>query len=243
MLRFAGDDNSNQAERYYGKYPGVVLDNKPRDGQKHVGELLVEVPGILEETPDGEGQRAMQVRAAPCFVPGFFFIPEVNAPIWVEFAAGDINHPIWTGVWYPPADTPPTIDKQSPTEQQKVIRTASGHTIQLDDTKDQEALIINHKSGSKIEIDKSGRITIEDVGNDTSIVSKKINLGAKGGAKEPLALGNTLKEKLDTLIEILMNHDHPTGVGPSGPPATKIADFINLRTLLDEILSKQNTTE
>ena len=98
---FAGDESGGQAEKYYGKYPGLVLDNKPPAGQAHVGELLVEVSGILEEASGGSGEQAMQVWAKPCFVPGFFFIPEVGAQVWVEFAAGDINQPLWTGVWYP----------------------------------------------------------------------------------------------------------------------------------------------
>ncbi len=242
-LGFAGAESGSRAEKYYGKYPGVVRDNKPPAGQAHVGELLVEVSGILEEAPGGAGEQAMQVWARPCFMPGFFFIPEVGAQVWVEFAAGDINQPLWTGVWYPGGAVPQTADGKAPTEFQKIIRTAAGHVIQMDDTGGGEKLVIYHKSGSKIEIDYGGKITIEDAGNDTSIVSKKINLGTKTGAAEHLALGDTLKAKLEALIDILVAHDHPTGVGPSGPPASKAADLTSLRAQLGTILSKQNTTD
>src|SRR4051812_15436231 len=91
---------------YYGKYAGQVLQNtKPQNANQHPGELLVEVPGILEEDPSGTGSRALQVIAKPSFAPGFFFIPEPNTPVWVEFVAGDVNQAIWTGIWRAPGTT------------------------------------------------------------------------------------------------------------------------------------------
>lgn len=152
-------------KKYYGKYPGLVLSNtvpeEDDDYGDHRGELLVEIPGILEENPDGNGQRAIQVRAKPCFHPGFFFIPEEQAQVWVEFAAGDINSPLWSGVWYPKDLSPKTVDDAGPNEFQKMIRTASGHVVQLDDTEDEEQIVVRHKQGSLIKIDKDGHVTVE----------------------------------------------------------------------------------
>lgn len=236
-------DPRRAVEKYYGKYPGLVFQNTSPDGEAHRGDLVVDVPGILEETPDGSGQRPIRVVARPCFLPGFFFIPEVGAQVWVEFVAGDINHPIWTGVWYPEDAAPQTTEGEGPTEFQKVIRTASGHVIQVEDTNGHEAIVIRHKTGSTVEMDRDGRITITDTGNDTSIVSNKISLGTRGGAKEKLVLGDTLKSKLEELIDIATRHVHPTGVGPSGPPATEAASLTTLRTSLLQILSQQNTTD
>jgi hypothetical protein len=163
-------ENRHPADKYYGKYPGLVADNTaPKDDPEnpdkiHRGELLVEVPGILEESKDGKGERPIQVWAKPCFHPGFFFIPEVGAQVWVEFVAGDVNQPVWTGVWYPLAETPKTVTDEAPTEHQKVIRTASGHVIQLDDTGDKPAIVIRHtkKDGAKIQIDKNGSVLIDN---------------------------------------------------------------------------------
>ena len=152
-------------QKYYGKYPGLVLGNtvpeEEDDYGDHRGELLVEIPGILEETPDGEGQQPIQVWAKPCFHSGHFYIPEEQTQVWVEFAAGDINSPLWTGVWYPQDAAPATTDDEAPTEFQKIIRTASGHVVQLDDTEDEQKIVIKHMQGSIIQIDKDGHITIE----------------------------------------------------------------------------------
>jgi hypothetical protein len=243
-------EQTRAAERFYGKYPGTVLSNEAQDGAAHRGELRVQVSGILEENPDGSGQRPIEVVAKPSFLPGYFFIPEANAKVWVEFIAGEINCPIWTGVWYPQDATPQTVDDAAPTEFQKIIRTASGHVVQLDDTDREWKIVVRHKSGSAIEIDKDGKITITDTGDDTAIVSNKISLGTQGGAAEPLVLGDTLKTKLEDLIGTLSthvkSHVHPTGVGPSGPAATGVADSVALdlvKSQLSQILSQQNTTD
>ncbi|HXQ45348.1 MAG TPA: phage baseplate assembly protein V [Caulobacteraceae bacterium] len=134
--------------RYLGKYAGLVTNNDPPASGDHRGEVTVQVPGILEETPDGSDHQPLEVLAAPAFLPGFFFVPEVNDPVWVEFVAGDINSPIWTGVWYPKDATPHTFDGNAPTRTQRIIRTKSGHVVQLDDTSGSEQLVITDSTNS-----------------------------------------------------------------------------------------------
>lgn len=73
-----------------GKHRGVVTSNV--DPQR-LGRLQVQVPSVLGE---------VSVFALPC-VPyagngvGMLFLPPVGADVWVEFEAGDINAPIWSG--------------------------------------------------------------------------------------------------------------------------------------------------
>jgi hypothetical protein len=147
--------------RYYGKYAGIVTDNTAPDGQPHRGEITVQVAGILEEAPDGSGNQPIQVLAAPSFLPGFFFIPENQAQVWVEFVAGDINFPIWTGVWYPAATVPADSDDNPPDEHQKVIRTPSGQVIHLSDASGSEETVIrDEKNGNTVTLNSNG-VTIE----------------------------------------------------------------------------------
>ncbi|MCG9967142.1 phage baseplate assembly protein V [Pelotomaculum terephthalicicum JT] len=166
----------NSTKKYFGKYPGVVLSNDPPQNGPHRGELLVEVHGILEETPDGKSQRPIQVMAKPCFPPSFFFIPEEKDNVWVEFGAGDINNPIWTGVWYPQGKTPNTADAQAPAKFQKIIRTASGQVIQLDDSDKNEKLVIrDEKNNSTVTLDANG-ITVECADKTVSITCKNMEI-------------------------------------------------------------------
>jgi uncharacterized protein involved in type VI secretion and phage assembly len=158
------------ARRYYGKYAGIVVTNGPPDSGDHRGQLTVRVPGILEEKPGSDQSQPIEVIAAPSFLPGFFFIPEVNDNVWVEFVAGDINFPIWTGVWYPRDRPPKDADGGAPTEQTKVIRTISGQVIQLDDTADSERIVLRDaKNDNTITLDKAG-IKLEGKPSDGSIM-------------------------------------------------------------------------
>lgn len=165
-----------EAQRFYGKYAAIVIDNVKLEGNgDHYGDVKVRVPGILQEAEDGSGDVPIEVYARPCFHPGFFFIPEIEARVWVEFVAGDINEPIWTGVWYPAkpdeeiAGVPATADGEPPDELLKVIRTVSGNVVTLDDTEDAERLVMridNEEDSCTLSLDTEG-IVIESTGGRT----------------------------------------------------------------------------
>jgi hypothetical protein len=82
------------------KFRGVVVDNL--DPQQ-IGRLKVKVPSLL-------GEEA--VFAMPC-VPyagpsvGFLALPPVGANVWVDFEAGDVTRPVWSGCFWGPGEAPP----------------------------------------------------------------------------------------------------------------------------------------
>jgi uncharacterized protein involved in type VI secretion and phage assembly len=163
------DDNQSCGRpaiaRYHGKYAGVVTDNGPPSSGSHRGQVSADVPGILEETSDGSSNQPLKVLAAPAFPPGFFFVPEVGDTIWVEFVNGDINYPIWTGVWYAADAAPKTADDQAPTQDQKVIRTKAGFVLEFDDTSGGEKLVVKDKTNSTtITLDSNGVAIVADKG-------------------------------------------------------------------------------
>jgi uncharacterized protein involved in type VI secretion and phage assembly len=197
-------------ERFYGKYEGVVTDAAD---PKKIGRLKVRVPAVL-------GEQVESGWALPC-VPagggkdrGMLFLPQVGDTVWVEFAAGDVSRPIWVGTfWGAPessggaddlasetgAETP-QADGADPSPTRSVLKTKSGHELTFDD--DGEAILLaNGNAKSLIRFQQDG--TVE-------ITAEKIKLGA--GASEKLVLG-------DTFMQFFNAHTHPTGVGPSGPPA------------------------
>lgn len=226
---FQAQQSKPELERFYGKYAGLVLKNEAPKNDTHGGELLVEISGLLEEDPSARShakkskERPMQVRARPCFMPGFFFIPEVGDQVWIEFVGGDINQPLWTGVWYPKTKTPKTFDEQDTTEFQKVIRTASGNVIQLDDTKDNEQVVIRHKadtvvtidndsfniahhSGTSLNIDKDGNVAIQHKdGMTIEISNNKINVTA-----DEIVLNGTVNITGETTIRAVENGPNTT---------------------------------
>lgn len=81
------------AARHYGKYRGRVESNTDPLSR---GRLLVVVPALLGD---------QSVWAMPS-VPyagdgvGFFAMPPVGTGVWVEFEAGDLDYPIWSGCFW-----------------------------------------------------------------------------------------------------------------------------------------------
>lgn len=62
----------------------------------------------------------------------------------------------------------------------RVIQTRAGHTIELDDTPNNERVHIYHKSGSYLEINKDGRIVLKGVDDSYEIVANDKHLYVKG---------------------------------------------------------------
>ena len=212
--------------RYYGKYPGLVRDNLAPDGA-HRGRIKVQVPGILEEgTPDGGGSKPLEVYADPCFMPGFFFIPEPGAQVWVEFVAGDINTPIWTGVWYPRDTTPQTFDGAAPTETQKIIRTVSGQQIQLDDTGGDEKLVIQDGVNQNVLTMNADGLTLQRGDSRVKLTDGALELTFGGNTLKLDSSGATYNDValvLKPLVDLLGSHQHMY-VPVSGTPAPTTPD-------------------
>ncbi len=62
----------------------------------------------------------------------------------------------------------------------KVLRTKSGHVIEIDDTAGKERIHIFHKSGSYIEIDNTGRLVTKAAGDQYEIDAKNKILHVEG---------------------------------------------------------------
>jgi hypothetical protein len=80
----------------FGKYRGQVEGNTDPLQQ---GRLQVSSPDGL-----GEGAVAWAMPCVPCTSEGtgFMMLPPVGTGVWVEFEAGDVDRPIWTGCFWGP---------------------------------------------------------------------------------------------------------------------------------------------
>ena len=200
--------------RYYGKYRAFVVDNADPEDR---GRLRLKVPSILnEEVTSGW--------ALPC-VPyggaanqGFFFIPEVDAGVWVEFEAGNLDYPIWVGTfWGKPGDEsevpkPNEVDGSEQSSVQnpptrKIIKTLKGHTIQFEDADDEELILITmvvpEKPSNVIALNSDG-IKITDTNeNVVTMDDKGINLTDLNGNIVTMDdKGINLTDKTGNIIEM-----------------------------------------
>lgn len=201
--------NGGGPDRFYGKYEGVVTNV---DDPKDIGRLRARVPAVL-------GAELESGWALPC-VPfgggkerGMLFLPDVGDTVWIEFAGGDVSRPIWVGTFWGAPDSTggaddlgsatgpetPTADGKPAGPKLSVLKTASGHSLVLDD-EGEVVLLANGNGKTQIEFGQDGSVVV---------TADTIKLGA--GATEKVVLG-------DKLMQLFNQHTHPTGVGPSGPP-------------------------
>lgn len=224
--------------RYYGKYRGFVADN--RDPEQR-GRLKVRVPSVLGEQDTGW--------ALPCLPfggltnQGMFMVPEVDSQVWVEFEEGNVDHPIWVGVfWQQSGDVPEEAALEEPTT--RLIRTPSGHVLQFDDQSGEERFRLAHPAGTELTIDSQGTVVLTDAAGATltldsaaSTVTLEDSNGnsltmsstgtviedANGNKVEMAAAGLTLKGTAITLEGQQVNLG-----GQGGEPLLKAQTFMGL---------------
>ena len=114
----ARHEAGHAGRKYYGKYPRVR--GRPRAG----GGRRPPTAGCSVCACRASSRRTGRGASGPwsARVAGLHaevFGAEVGDSVWVEFATGDVDYPIWTGVWYAADATPANLDRNRPTEDQK----------------------------------------------------------------------------------------------------------------------------
>lgn len=185
--------------KYYGKYRGFVTDN---NDPEQLGRVKVRVPSVLGDAETGW--------ALPCLPfgglqdQGFFMVPETGAQIWVEFEAGDVSHPIWSGVFWQSGDVPSEAAISPPTT--RIMKTPSGHRLQFDDASGQERYTLHHPAGTGMTIDPQGTILLEDANGATvtlDVSANKVEVAdASGNKVEMTATGTTVQDASGNKIEM-----------------------------------------
>jgi uncharacterized protein involved in type VI secretion and phage assembly len=133
---------------FYGKYRGVVSDN--RDPNK-LGRIKAKVPDVFGEDESGWAMPAVPYAGEQV---GLFLVPPVNALVWIEFEHGEPDFPIWTGCFWAEGGVP----AQSGKAELKVLKTDAG-SITLDD--DSGAITVQTAGNFKVVLDKNS-ITIDN---------------------------------------------------------------------------------
>lgn len=124
---------------YFGKYRGTVIDV---DDPENQCRIRATVPSVLYDQPCG-----WAMPAAPFGGDGhgMVMLPKVGSGVWIEFEAGRLDNPIWSGAWWAVGQRP---EPQGPGV--RVIVSEKGHQVVLDD--DADEVTIAHGSGPTIKL-------------------------------------------------------------------------------------------
>lgn len=189
---FSQDDEPGDRGRWYGKFRAFVRDNHDPE---RLGRLRLEIPAVL-----GTGTEHWSTWASPCFPYGgnpdcgWYGIPEIGASVWAEFEGGDVQAPIWSGVWLAgtnPGEMPAEAAASPVTC--KVFKTATGHTILLEDADGRQRLLLRDAAGQQVLLDASGaRVEIQGVGEVVITDGAGSAISFSGGSIRIHAAGNVL---------------------------------------------------
>jgi hypothetical protein len=126
------DDAPDQVpgvHRYWGKYPGVVVNPIDPEGRCR---LFVNVPDVFGPN--------ISSWALPCLPygglsMGMYVVPAVGANVWVEFLHGNPDVPIWSGFWFGSMLTAPKTPLLGvPGTPQATFESLLKHAIVISDT-------------------------------------------------------------------------------------------------------------
>jgi hypothetical protein len=206
------EGTDRRTDRFYGKYRGLVAINVD---PLSLGRLKAMVPEVLGEIPSSW--------AVPCAPyagtgAGFFAVPPIGAGVWIEFEAGDVSRPIWTGAWWATGEVPMDekgIPAQAPTT--KIFRTEFGLLMAYDDLA--QTITISDALGLNLMTVKvlEGTILIKSA---VRVVLEAPLIQHGQGAFHPAVFGDQLLTYLNQLVAMFNSHVHPGELAGGFIPVT-----------------------
>jgi hypothetical protein len=223
-------------ERVLGKYRGIVLNNQDPERR---GRLQATVPEVLGEIPTGW--------ATPCAPyagsgAGFFSVPPPSAGVWIEFEAGDVSRPIWSGCYWGAGEPPMAPPASTPGDTfLKIWRSELGLSVVLDDTG--QAITISDAAGvNRIVIDVlTGTVTVKGL---AQIVLDSLTIREGSAmAPHPAVFGDLLLSYLTQLVTTFNTHVHPGELAGGFLPVTPAPPVAPMTPPAPSLLSLKVTLE
>jgi uncharacterized protein involved in type VI secretion and phage assembly len=210
-----------QSNQLYGVTIGVVTNNQDPD---NLGRIKVKFPWLSDQQ-ESAWARLLSPMAGKDR--GFYCLPEVDDEVLVAFEHGQVEFPYILGSLWNGKDKPPSKNSDGKNNQ-RLIKSRSGHVIILDDTNNEEKIIIRDKTAkNEIVIDsKQNSMTIK-VDKDLTIETKgNISLKSSGGdvAIECKNLKIQAQQSCDIKANVQCNIEANAGMGLKCMAGVKIND-------------------
>ncbi len=225
--------SSATLERHYGKYRGTVTDNQD---PKNLGRIRVRVPELLQDVETGWALPSLPYAGKGS---GFFRVPPPGAGVWIEFEAGDVSRPIWTGCWWADGQLPADQDGNSATPDYSILRSEAGLMVVLNDAAN--TIAISDQSGTNLVKIDVGQNQI-NVNASLKVVVNAAQIELVDGAPHPLVFGDDLLEYLNQLVLMFNTHMHPGELAAAILPVTPMVPVPQFPPATPDLLSVQVKT-
>lgn len=151
--------------RYFGKYRGIVTDIDDPNNQCRVRAT---VPAVL-----GEHACGWALPAAPFAGDGhgMVMLPKVGSGVWIEFEAGQLDNPIWSGAWWASGERPEPQGAGV-----RVIVSEQGHKVILDDEANEVKIVHGDSTIAKVITLSSNEVVITCGACEIKITNENISL-------------------------------------------------------------------
>lgn len=179
-----------QNNQLYGVTIGVVTNNQDPD---KLGRIKVKFPWLSDQQ---ESAWARLLSPMAGNDRGFYCLPEVDDEVLVAFDHGQVDFPYILGALWNGKDKPPGTNDDGKNNQ-RLIKSRSGHVIILDDADGAEKIIIRDKTTKNeividskqntmtikveqdLKIETKGNISLKSSGGDVAIKGKNIEIQAQ----------------------------------------------------------------
>lgn len=219
--------------RYFGKYRGTVTDNQDPKG---IGRIRASVPGLLGDDVECGWAWPCLPYAGPGV--GSFLIPPVGSGVWIEFEAGDLDSPIWSGCWWAESEAPGDGSGEKATPEIKLIRSGSGLILSLNDG-ESSAFLGDEGGYNALKIEATGKKSTLSAGGSVVIQAPQIELVKD--ASHALVLGDNLMQFLNEIVLAFNSHIH-IGQMAASIPVTPMAPSAPMTPPKPTMLSKKVKT-
>jgi len=145
--------------RFYGKYRGTVT-----EVDASTMRIKAKVPAVLADQATGWCVACVPYAGKDV---GFAFLPEVGSGVWIEFEAGDVSYPIWTGCYWRQGEPPSDAD-----DAVKVIVTQQ-HKVVLDD--DSPSITVSDSNQNQVSLESSG-LTLARGSNKVELSDSEVSV-------------------------------------------------------------------
>jgi uncharacterized protein involved in type VI secretion and phage assembly len=141
-------------KRFHGIYPARVENNIDPNNMSRIQVAIADVGGT-----------SISTWALPCLPVtgrnmGMFTVPPVGSAVWVQFARGDTNYPVWLGGYYANGEAPSLSRQVPPGVSGVTLQSQFGNGLVISDAPN-GGILIKSSSGAFIHISETG-ITLDN---------------------------------------------------------------------------------